>query len=224
MNTLTDARRRVEDALFVTLDTRTARWDLGDRQAVLLSDTVGFVRDLPHRLVASFRATLEEAIHADLLLHVVDATSPTADLQIQAVEAVLAELGCDGHSTITLFNKMDAVQDLSVVQVLENRIDRSVRLSARTGEGIGDLVAAVKGVMNTLAVAVTLRIPLADGKLIATIDQIADVRDRRYEGQHAEIDLSIDRRRLQQIKGRNPGVEIIRSNGSDSGDPRTKDG
>ncbi len=209
MNALTDAGRRTDDALFVTLDTRTARWNLGDRQSALLSDTVGFVRDLPHRLVASFRATLEEAIHADLLLHVVDATSATADLQIQSVENVLAELECQERPTLTVLNKMDAVADLSVVQVLENRIPNAVRISARTGEGVDRLIEAVKGMMGAISVEVTLRIPLTDGKLIATIDQIADVREQRYDGQAAEVEVSIDRRRLDQLTGRYPEVQVF---------------
>ena len=212
MNTLTDAGRRTADAPFVTLDTRTARWDLGDRHSALLSDTVGFVRDLPHRLVASFRATLEETIHADLLLHVVDATSSTADLQIASVEDVLAELGCQDQPTLTLLNKMDAVKDPSVVQILDNRIPRCLRISARTGLGLDGLVEAVREIMRQGSVKVTLRVPLNNGKLLALLDQIAQVLDRRYNGPIAELDLDIDRRRLNQITGRYPDAQVV-SNG-----------
>ena len=212
MNALTDADRDVDDALFVTLDTKTTRWHLDDRHTALLSDTVGFVRDLPHRLVASFRATLEEAIHADLLLHVVDATAADASGQIQAVEGVLRELGCDppvANPTITLFNKMDAVEDLSVVQVLENRIPRSLRISARTGQGLERLVEEVLGELQKGAVETTLGVPVADGKLVATIDEAAEVQDRRYDGQQVMLTVRIDRRRLAQLTGRYPQLHVL---------------
>jgi len=209
MNALTDAGRTVGDALFVTLDTRTARWNLAEGQTALLSDTVGFVRDLPHRLVASFRATLEEAVHADLLLHVVDASASSAPEQIAAVEGVLAEVGCRDQPTITLFNKMDVVEDISVVHVLENRIPRSLRISARTGAGLGELVHGVLAEMTKGTVDVTVRVPLAEGKVLATIDQLADVRARRYDGQYTELDLTIDRRRLAQLSGRHASVEVV---------------
>jgi len=213
MNALTDAGRQVADALFVTLDTKTARWRLDEGRGALLSDTVGFVRDLPHRLVASFRATLEEAIHADLLLHVVDATAPSAAQQIAAVQAVLAELGCQDRPTVTLLNKMDAVQDLSVVQVLENRIPRCLRISAKTGAGLDALVREVLTEVERQTVPALLRAPAADGKLLAAIDQTAQVLDRRYDAQDGaatvELSVRIDRRRLAQLTGRFPQLQLI---------------
>ncbi len=209
MNAATDAGCRVDDALFVTLDTKTARWHLDERHTALLSDTVGFVRDLPHRLVASFRATLEEAIHADLLLHVVDATAADAAEQIRAVEQVLAELGCQERPTVTLFNKMDAVEDLSVVQILENRIDRSLRISARTGRGLDHLVREVLDQMQTQSVEATLVAPISDGKLLAAIAATAQVHARRYEGQQVELEASIDRRRLTQLTAQYPQLRVV---------------
>ena len=107
MNALTGAGVYVEDKLFSTLDTRTRQWHLKDWGRVLLSDTVGFIRDLPHHLVASFKATLEEARQARLLLHVVDASSPQAEEQIKAVNEVLKELGCDDKPTLLVLNKID---------------------------------------------------------------------------------------------------------------------
>ena len=119
MNALTDAGVLVEDKLFATLDTRTRRWRFRGGGHVLLSDTVGFIRDLPHALVASFKATLEEARQADLLLHVVDASSPEAEKQIRAVKAVLEELGLADHPTILVLNKADRVPDRSFLDVLK---------------------------------------------------------------------------------------------------------
>src|SRR5262249_30062246 len=143
LNALTGAEAYVADKLFATLDTRTRRWELGGGRAVLLSDTVGFVRDLPHHLVASFRATLEEAIHSDLLLHVIDASDPDAPAQAEAVEQVLGELGCQDIPILPVLNKMDAVHDESGAYVLAASMQGVVQISARTGMGIAALRDAV---------------------------------------------------------------------------------
>src|SRR5205807_3676983 len=119
MHALTGAGVYVEDKLFSTLDTRTRQWHLKDWGRVLLSDTVGFIRDLPHHLVASFKATLEETRQARLLLHVVDASNPAAEDQIKAVNGVLKELGCGKKPTLLVFNKVDQLADRSLVQVLQ---------------------------------------------------------------------------------------------------------
>src|SRR5438034_9141868 len=118
MNKLTGAGVYVEDKLFSTLDTRTRQWRLSDWGRVLLSDTVGFIRDLPHHLVASFKATLEEARQATLLLHVVDASNPHAEEQIQAVARVLKELEVHNKPTLLVLNKVDRVADTSYLDVL----------------------------------------------------------------------------------------------------------
>src|SRR5881227_3539804 len=117
MNALTGAGVLAEDKLFSTLDTRTRQWRLKDWGRVLLSDTVGFIRDLPHHLVASFKATLEETRQARLLLHVVDASSPVAEEHIKAVNGVLKELGCGDKPTLLVLNKIDRVKDRSYVDV-----------------------------------------------------------------------------------------------------------
>src|SRR5947207_1501226 len=119
MNALTEAGVLVADKPFATLDTRTRRWRFRGGGHALLSDTVGFIRDLPHALVASFKATLEEARQADLLLHVVDASSREAESQIQAVKRVLAELGLEDHPTLLVLNKSDKVPDRSYLDVLK---------------------------------------------------------------------------------------------------------
>ncbi len=133
-----DRRRRlVEDKLFSTLDTRTRQWHLKDWGRVLLSDTVGFIRDLPHHLVASFKATLEEARQARLLLHVVDAGNPQAEEQIKAVNKVLQELGCGDKPTLLVLNKIDRVTDLSYLQVLQAAPSASRGHQRRDGTGHG---------------------------------------------------------------------------------------
>ena len=148
MNALTEAGVLVEDKLFATLDTRTRRWRFRGGGDALLSDTVGFIRDLPHALVASFKATLEEARQADLLLHVVDASSPEAERQIQAVKAVLAELGLEDHPTLLVLNKADKVPDRSFLDVLKAHHAESVAISAARGEGLDRLEAAVRDALE----------------------------------------------------------------------------
>lgn len=209
INALTDAGQHVEDKLFATLDTKTTRWAFGDGQSVLLSDTVGFVRDLPHRLVASFRATLEAAIHADLLLHVVDASFRDAPRQVAAVREVLKELGCDQAPTLTLLNKCDVAEDPSIMQVLEARLPSSLRISALTGMGLGELVECVRERLNSKTISATIRVPVRDGKLISEIDRQASVVDRRYGSTCVEMDVRISPTHLDQLAGRHATLEIL---------------
>ena len=165
MNALTGAGVVVEDKLFATLDTKTRKWRLGPGELALLSDTVGFVRDLPHHLVASFRATLEEVIHANLLLHVVDGASPIADQQFRAVRKVLAELGCQDKTELTLLNKMDAATEYSVLPVVEQLARDPIRISARTGEGLEQVGQRVRQARQAEQVSVHLRTCAGNGRL-----------------------------------------------------------
>src|SRR5438094_4017279 len=139
MNALTGAGVLAEDKLFSTLDTRTRQWHLKDWGRVLLSDTVGFIRDLPHRLVASFKATLEETRQARLLLHVVDASNETAEEQITAVNQVLKEIGCQDKRTLLVLNKVDRLNELSNLQVLMRHHPRAVGVSAAKRRGLDEL-------------------------------------------------------------------------------------
>lgn len=136
-NTMTKAGAYTADQLFATLDTTSRRLYLGDAGNIVISDTVGFIRELPHQLVAAFRATLEETIHADLLLHVVDASSPVRFDQIQQVNQVLQEIGADHIPQILVWNKIDLVGLEPSVEVDECDKIQRVFLSARTGAGIG---------------------------------------------------------------------------------------
>jgi len=140
---LTGARAYAADLLFATLDTTLRRVSLPDAAPIVLSDTVGFIRDLPHDLVAAFRATLKEAVDADLLLHVVDASHANRDEQIAAVDAVLAEIGADGVPRILVMNKCDATAIPPGVERDEYGKIRAVRLSALTGAGVSGLQAAL---------------------------------------------------------------------------------
>jgi GTP-binding protein HflX len=142
-NALTHAGAYAADQLFATLDTTTRRLYLPEVGRITVSDTVGFIRALPHTLVAAFRATLEETVHADALLHVVDAASPTRDVQVEEVNKVLAEIGADAVPQILVLNKIDLTSIPAGVDRDECGTIRRVRLSARTGAGLGELRLAL---------------------------------------------------------------------------------
>ncbi len=198
MNALTDAGTRVEDRLFATLDTLTRRWDLGNGRYVLLSDTVGFIRDLPHHLVASFRATLEEAIHADLLMHVVDAANPEAQAQIAAVESVLNDLGVGDKPLVLLLNKID-VADPAALSLLRGQFAAALPISACTGAGLVELRAAVDARMRGEQQRITLSVPAHDGKALGFLERFAEIHERRFEDGRAILDVAIAPRALEHL-------------------------
>lgn len=199
MNALTGASALVADKLFATLDTKTRRWDLGGGQVALLSDTVGFVRNLPHHLVASFRATLEEAIHSDLLLHVVDAASHDAPGQIKAVERVLVELGCQQTPRLNVLNKLDAVEDDSAIHLLRLNQDGAVEVSARTGAGLDALKTRVLERMRDRYVRLTVEVASGNGKLLAYVSQHGHVLRRDYSDGTVQIDLRLPTTEVERV-------------------------
>ncbi len=218
LNRLTESEQYAADKLFATLDTKTARWEMGDGRSVLLSDTVGFVRDLPHGLVASFRATLEETVHADLLLHIVDASSPSAWQQTEAVDEVLASIGCEDLPQITVLNKMDIADDGSVVEMLARHRTTSIQVSALSGEGMERLTAEVVSRMESDNVTATVLVPHAEGKLLSELDRLAEVFERRYVEGGVELDIRMNRAPFLQLRGRHEGMVVVRS------DPAALDG
>lgn len=193
LNALAGSREvSVRDRLFETLDPTTRRLDLGEGHECLLTDTVGFIQDLPHGLVAAFRATLEEVAEANLLLHVVDASSPAAYEQYQAAAAVIEELGASEIPTITALNKIDAVDSERKLEILESRIPNTVRISALEGAGLDNLRRRMSDLLFTHLIAVTLRIPYDRMELIAWLNEHGRVSATEYHPQyviaHAEID------------------------------------
>ncbi len=211
MNALTDAGVLVEDRLFATLDTKTRRWNLGGADYALLSDTVGFIRRLPHHLVASFRATLEEAIHANLLLHVVDASSPTAARQYAAVSGVLKELGCADHKTLVVLNKIDAVRDQTELQILQRKLPDALPISARSGIGLPELIERVRQEVTGQPCTATIRLNTADGRAITFIEKHAEVLDRRYRNHTVEMDVRIGSTNLNRLRENFPATVVLPS-------------
>src|SRR4026207_1223297 len=149
LNLLTGADVVAEDRLFATLDPTTRAFTLPNRQRVLLTDTVGFLRKLPHTLIESFKATLEEVSEADLLIHVVDLSHPRVDEHIEAVDTVIKELDAYGKQTLIVFNKIDNLANREVVDSYLKRFFGSVAISARTGEGVNNLVQALEGALSS---------------------------------------------------------------------------
>lgn len=170
LNLLTGANEFVADMPFATLDTRTRQWRLPDNRTVLLSDTVGFLQRLPHHLVASFHATLEETIQADLLLHVVDASHSAARQQIEAVDEVLGSLRAGMKPDVLVLNKVDRVPDPIALHLLLEGFDGDiVYLSAKTGEGSERLAKVIMQRMDERTSLVQVSIPAADGRTMALL-------------------------------------------------------
>jgi GTP-binding protein HflX len=209
MNMLTDAETLVADKLFATLETKTRRWSLESGQEVLLSDTVGFVRDLPHHLVASFRATLEEAIHADLLLHVADASHERVEEEIAAVKGVLDELEIDHAQKLLVLNKVDKIIDPAVRTVLATRYPDALLVSATTGEGADALVAEVTQRSAGSPVRVQLKAHCGNGRLMQYIAQHARVEDQSFEDSFAHIQATMPADRLDQLRQFGDDVHVI---------------
>ncbi|MGI5831354.1 MAG: GTPase HflX [Thermoguttaceae bacterium] len=180
LNRMTDSDVFVKDLLFATLDTRTRRWFLPGWGPVLLSDTVGFIRDLPHHLIASFRATLAEATGADLLLHVADAGNPDVNAQIKSAVEVLESLGIDEKDTILVLNKIDRVEPERLL-ALKERYPMAVCVSARDGSGLDDLTCAVNELLSRGFMTVEVEAPIADGRLDAYLTREGEVLARNYD-------------------------------------------
>lgn len=206
MNALTGADVFVKDQLFSTLDTRTRQWHIKDFGRVLLSDTVGFIRDLPHHLVASFKATLEEARQARLLLHVVDASSPVAEEQIQAVMAVLKEMACDTKPQLLVLNKVDRVTDHSLLDVLRQHHPRSVSVSAIAGRGIDELRDAVVEMLTTEFISAEIDLPASDGRALAYLGAHAEIFRQQFQDDRVIVRCHLPRHLLPRIE--HDGVKV----------------
>jgi len=200
MNSLTKAGVFVEDKLFSTLDTRTRIWILEGGIKVLLSDTVGFIRNLPHDLVASFHATLEEVAQADLLLHVVDASHPQASEHIEAVESVLNVLECSNKPTLLVFNKVDRFRDPIEREILLKKYPQSISISARTGDGIDQLTARVAERLTKGLIDVEVEIPQSEGKLLAELSTWSVPVRREYVDSSVRMTLRVPSRALYKLE------------------------
>jgi GTPase len=193
LRALTKADVLVEDKLFATLDTTTRKFSLPNRQEILLIDTVGFIRKLPHMLVAAFRSTLEEATHTDILLHLIDASSPTAEAQAAATQDVLKELGAEKHPMITVLNKVDACTNPLILHKLRIQYPKTVAISAKTGEGFSDLMEMMTKELSSLRKRVRVRVPQSHYALVSELMREGKVYAAEYEGNDVLLDVEIPR-------------------------------
>jgi GTP-binding protein HflX len=195
LNGLTGSDVLVEDKLFATLDPTTRRIDLPTRKQALITDTVGFIRKLPHGLVEAFKATLEEITHADLLIHVVDASHPRVEEQMQAVDVVLTELGVCDKPILIVYNKIDRPEGRARAMALQTARAPGVAVSGLTGEGLDELRAAIADHLREgMMVRARLRIPLREARLLALIQSGARGLSAKYDDEYAIIDALIPQR------------------------------
>jgi len=190
MQALTGGDVFIEDALFATLDATTRRLTLGDNEELLITDTVGFIRKLPHHLVESFKATLSEVREADLLLHVADLSSPSMERQVEAVDEVLGEMGVDPAAALRVFNKSDAAEAGRGTWA-QRRWPGGLVLSAQSGEGLEDLRGELLGHRRRSFRETVLRVPLGMERLSARIYRDGEVLDVRYDEEGAVYHLRL---------------------------------
>jgi GTP-binding protein HflX len=191
LNRLGAAEVLADDLLFATLDPTTRAIELPNHQPCLLTDTVGFIRKLPHHLVEAFKATLEEVREADLLLHVIDCSHPFADEQIEAVEKVLADLGAGDKPVLALLNKTDLERGWNQATRLADRFARSVRISARTGEGVHAMLEEVADALRGGMARLSLRLPAGEGRGLAKLHAEGNVLSLKFRAGYAYVEVTL---------------------------------
>ncbi|MCA9024040.1 MAG: GTPase HflX [Planctomycetaceae bacterium] len=209
MNALTGADVYIADQLFATLDTRTRKWTLPNWGDVLLSDTVGFISNLPHHLVASFRSTLAEARHADLLLHVVDASHPDAEKHIKTVNSVLNDIGVDSEHPILVFNKLDNVPDRTTIDILRSKYSEGITVSAAQRIGLEKLEAAVAERLGEGYLNAQIETSVGNGRLFAWLAEHADVTDREYNDSRVTLSCRLPRKLAASIAEEGTTVTLL---------------
>ena len=187
LNWLAGADIYAEDQLFATLDPTTRQVELPNGEPCLMTDTVGFIRKLPHHLVDSFKATLEEVVEADLILHVIDCSHPQVEQQIAAVNVVLQEIGAEDKPVLCVLNKIDKDAGRNIARQLGNTLRSSAAVSAITGEGIEDLLSKLAEALKGDKQLMNLAIPMSEGRLLALLKTSATVLEEKYEGEFAEL-------------------------------------
>ena len=191
LNSLTGTNVLAEDKLFATLDPTTRRLRLPTNQNVLISDTVGFIRKLPHRLVEAFKATLEEVVEADLLIHVTDLSHPQVDDQIKAVNEVLAEIKAHDKPCMMVFNKVDQVESQGIVEHYLESHQPSVAISARHQEGFDAFYAELGRQLKPIRSSLQLRIPIDQTEIMSRLYEIGQVEGRDYKDDYAHFKVRI---------------------------------
>jgi GTP-binding protein HflX len=204
MNALTGAGVHVEDRLFATLDTRTRRFKVESGIEVLLSDTVGFVRNLPHQLIASFKATLEEAVNADLLLHVVDVSSAEALEQIESVNKVLSEIGCGETPILMMLNKIDILSSRDMIDMLATLYPEAIPISAKTGMGLDKLHEAILGKYRGAEILVRVKTKQRNGRIQSFLRSHGTVLSEHYLDSSVVIEVKLGENQVTELRRYGP--------------------
>lgn len=200
MNWFSKADVLVEDKLFATLDSTVRLVSLSAAHKILLSDTVGFIRKLPHHLVASFKSTLEEVVEADILLHVVDVSHPLFEEQIQVVNETLEDLQANEKPTILVFNKTDKLEDRGIVSHLSKHYPNAVCISAARGINMSSLEEKITTLLNANIVEQTMTFSQSDYQIISQIHEMAEVLDKQYEGNDITIRFRMNTIHADRLK------------------------
>ncbi|MBI5473990.1 MAG: GTPase HflX, partial [Ignavibacteriae bacterium] len=200
LNYFSSASVLVEDKLFATLDSTVRLVSLPPTHKILLSDTVGFIRKLPHHLVASFKSTLEEVTEADILLHIVDISHPLFEDQISVVNETLADLHAHEKPTIFVFNKIDKLEDRSIISYLSKRFTNAVFISAARGINTGALEAKIIELLDADISEQTMTFNQSDYQVVSQIHDIAEILEKSYEGNHITIRFRMNNIHADQLK------------------------
>jgi len=199
-NRLTGETVLAEDKLFATLDSTTRKLDLPQKQQILLSDTVGFIKKLPHQLVAAFKATLEEVLEADLLLHVIDVSHPEAEAQIAAVNVVLEELDATDMPMFMVFNKIDRLKsDDEGLHILQCQYPDALPISAQRGDGVPALIEALAQRFAERGTDISLSIPYTEGKALDLLHKHGIVLDTEYATEAVHVKARLPNRYLKSV-------------------------
>jgi len=191
---------RARDRLFETLDTTVRRVELDENRQALFADTVGFINNLPDKLIEAFRATLEEALEADVLVQVVDASDPWSETQNRATREILAELGADEKPMVTALNKWDALTDPARRAELAGNLPDAVPISAETGEGLDELRTRIRQLLPACLLPVTLQIPYTKMQLLELPRRTGRLIDTTYEADHVLAHAEVDEPTLARLR------------------------
>lgn len=198
INKLTDAGVLAEDKLFATLDTTTRKVELPNGSEILLTDTVGFIQKLPHHLVQAFRATLEELKYADILLHVVDASNPNRQEQMQVVYKTLEDLGCGDTPVITVFNKMD--RDVELPLPMDTKAREIAQVSAFTGDGLNGMLGMVENLLKSFRKSMVALVPYTEGGLIGWIHGRCEIIREEHTPEGVLLEVYVDEESANRLE------------------------
>ena len=198
MNTLTSAGVLSEDKLFATLDPTTRNLKLESGQQILLTDTVGFIRKLPHHLINAFRSTLEEAKYADIILHVVDSSNPEAYKHMHVVYETLENLGVRDKTIITAFNKMDKIEEQPILK--DFKADRTVQISAKTGKGMDELLNIIEEILKEHKILIEKVFPYSDAGKIQAIRKYGQLLQEEYQTEGIYVEAYVPKEIYLQLE------------------------